>query len=388
MAERRPIQPDQESTPSESLHRESVDQSPIKYWLDTGSTQLNLAIAGRYPGGVPSGRVTQFVGDNSTGKSVISRQILGAAQRQGGTAIEIESEGTPDFSRANLFGMDPGPWADDPTLLANASEDDMLALRDICRNYIYSVPSTVESLFDDQLAGVFSLIDGVWGSHKKKIEPITGPVAITTDTLTAIPSKAELERRIDEASYNMERAKGMSAGFRKYVGQIARRDVAMVCIDHIRQKTNAQAFGRQWTVSGGLAMNQYPSVRVFLRHEGTHKNKAGKAVGVKIGFQVYKNKIACPFRDGWFHILFDYGIDDLRGNLEWLKDYESTVDDCPLSLDGSWYSWDGQRMGQGIDAAIESAEDWNIEDEIAEEVGRIWPIVFDTGTSGRKKRYE
>jgi len=367
---------------SEDVQRKDVP--PCKYYLSTGSTLLDLAISGRHPGGVGSGRVTQIIGDNSTAKSVLVRQILGSAQRLGGFAAEEESERTPDFARADLFGLNVGAWAVGPP----PSNVDLEKARAHAGNYVYRNPPTLEAMFDDELGGFIQLMGGTWGKGKKekKINALLSPLAIGVDTLTALPGLSEVERTIDEASYRMERAKTMSEGFRKYIRMIGELDITMVCVDHIRTKVGASAWGKQWTTSGGLAMQQYASTRVYLKHVETIKNAHKIAVGVKIAFEVVKNKLAPPFRSGELYVMFDYGIDDIRANLEFLKVHQD-LDNVPLITVGSTYKWGEVKLGDSLNEAINFVDVHDMAEELAAEVAKVWPIVHASGTADRKPRY-
>lgn len=350
------------------------DLAPCKYFLSTGSTLLDLAISDRYPGGVGSGRTTQIIGDNATAKTVVLKEILGAAQRLGGFAAELDVEYTPDHERSKLFGLDVGKWIEEETQHTGPDMELKDAIT-IQPNYVYRHPQTVEDVFDKEVGGLLKLQD----SGK-----IKGPVVFGVDTFTALPSKAELERELDEASYNMERAKKMSGGFRKWLKKIAEADAAIVAVDHIRDNVGT-TFGRKWTTSGGKAMQQYASTRIFLAMEKKLK-KNDIVCGVKIKFSVVKNKLAPPFRDGWFYVMFDYGIDDIRGNLEWLKERGEASGDCLLQQRGAWWNWGDKKMGQGLGKAVRWIEENEMEKVVEKEVARIWAIVYAPSSRKKKER--
>jgi len=377
---------------SKDLKRESLP--PSRYFLSTGSTLLDLAISDRYPGGVGSGRTTQLIGDNSTAKTVLMKEILGSAQRQGGFAVEEEAEYTPDFERAELFGLDVGDWRDG----VFDSDLPLIDALDHADAYVYRNPSSLENVFDDEIAQIVNLSRGQWADvtlkknnkgdtvrkvKMEEVDAIPKPIAIGIDTLTALPSIAELNRTLNEKSYNMERAKVMSAGFRKYIKPIGSEDITIVAVDHIRSNVGI-SFGKDWTVSGGKAMQQYASTRVFLKHTETLKNKHGVDYGVKIHFKVVKNKLAPPFREGDFYVIFDYGIDDIRSNIEWLRNQKV---DSKLKVKGAWFNWGEERLGQGIEKAITNAEEMGetMVRAIEKEVVRVWRIIHEP-TKRRRKR--
>lgn len=368
--------PPTEPTTAESLVRKGrVDQ--CRYYLSTGSTLLDLAVSDRRPGGVGSGRVTQIIGDNSTAKTVVAKEILGAAQRAGGYAIEQDAEYAPDFGRAGLFGLDVGAW-DDEDVEQKGVKLPLIEAVALDPKYCYRHPLSVESVFDDEI-GVAALLaeglvqDGVdkkTGDVKTKKAgfKLPSPLVVAVDTFTALPSKAEEADRLDKASYRMAVAKSMSGGFRKWLKHVGRTQTTIVAVDHIRSAVGV-VFGPDWTTSGGKAMQQYASTRIFLSTAGNIKNAREAKIGVWIKAKVVKNKIAPPFRETKFAVLFDYGIDDVRSNLEWLR--EAGAGDR-LATAGGWWKWGGEALGQGIEGAIRGVEAGGLEGEIEAEVERVW----------------
>jgi len=370
---------------AESLHRQ--DLPPCRYFLSTGSTLLDLAISDRYPGGVGSGRTTQIIGDHSTAKTVIVKEILGAAQRLGGYAVEEDAEYTPDFLRAELFGLHVGKWADE-AVQAEARNMPIYEAVRIEKDYCYRNPESIEAVFDEEIGPLCQLVEGRLGegAKAKQVEPLPKPLAIGVDTFTALPSRTEKGEALDERSYRAERAKRMSAGFRKWLAPMARNDVALIAVDHIRDNIGVM-FGPKWTTSGGKALQQYASTRIFLAQAGDLKNRAGRTVGVKIKAKVVKNKIAPPGRETFFYVLFDYGIDDIRGNLEWLAEQAQAGIETALGKSGAWWSWRGEKLGQGIEGAIEAVERAGLEKELEAEVARVWQVVYEGPGRARKRRH-
>ena len=358
---RKPAEP----TLAESLVREALP--PCKYFLSTGCDLLDLAVSDRLPGGVGSGRVTQIIGDNSTAKSVLLQEILGSAQRQGGYACEEEAEFTPNFQRAELFGLDVGRWKDELFDTNNTIDE---AMRKCGGQYVYRNPKSIEDFFDNEMGGVFN----------NNVTDNLSPLVFGVDTFTALPSNAELEREIAEKSYNMERAKSMSAGFRKWIRRMGMANVTIIAVDHIRSSMNA-GFGKKWTTSGGLAMQQYSSTRIFLKHVETLKNSHDVKIGVKIHFKIVKNKLAPPFREGHFFVMFDFGLDNVRSNLEWLL---SQKIENKLTKEKNTMYWNSSKVGAGIDKLIRYIENENLENELSSEVERVWRIMHQTDE--RKKR--
>jgi len=380
---------EEEPTVAESLVREAP--APCRYFLSTGSLLLDLAVSDRHPGGVGSGRVVQIIGDNSTAKSVVLKEILGSAQRQGGYAAELDAEYTPDFIRAGLFGVNVGEWSNEENQINGVDVPLDIAAK-IDGHYCYRNPQSIEGCFDDEIGPLTLLTEGrlPGGSDKKTGEikfkeagfSISRPLVAGIDTFTALPSLKEEGRGLDQNSYNMERAKSMSGGFRKWLKHIGRTDTTIVAVDHIRKKTGV-VFGPDWTTSGGLAMQQYASTRVFLAHAGTIKNKNDIEVGIWVRAKCVKNKIAPPFREVKFAVMFDYGVDDIRSNLEWLKGQKV---DNKLIIAGAWYAWGEARLGCGLEAAIAGVEQMGIEKEIEDEVVRVWREVYASPDRKKKER--
>ena len=378
-----------EPTTAESMTREPPPS--CKYFLSTGALLLDLAVSDRHPGGVGSGRVVQIIGDNSTAKSVVLKEILGSAQRQGGYAAELDAEYTPDFNRAHLFGVAVGNWSDEE----NQIEGVTLPLAKAAMlddHYCYRNPQSIEGCFDDEIGPLILLTEGRLpdGTDKKTGEvkfkeagfSISGPLVAGIDTFTALPSLKEEARGLDQNSYNMERAKTMSGGFRKWLKHIGRTATTIVAVDHIRKKTGVM-FGPDWTTSGGLAMQQYASTRIFLAHAGTIKNKNDIEIGIWVRAKCVKNKLAPPFREVKFAVLFDYGVDDIRSNLEWLK--EQKVEN-KLAINGAWYTWGETKLGNGLESAIAGVESMGLAKEIGEEVVRVWREVYASPDRKPKER--
>jgi len=340
------------------------DLPPCTFFLSTGSTLLDLAISDRYPGGVGSGRITHIYGENSTAKSLLAQEVLGSAQRAGGHAIFEDAETTLDFPRAErLFGLNTGIWKDESrrAALADAPFADAVAAN---IGFTYRVPHFIEHLFDEEIAGAVKLI---------KDGKLPRPAAMAVDTFSALTSIAEAGADLGDGTYGTSRAKQMSAAFRKHIWDMARADLTVLAIDQTREKIGV-AWGDKKAVSGGKALPFYASTRVYLQNAGKVLNKHKRAVGVDIKFTVEKNKIAAPYREGMFRILFDYGIDDIAGNLLWLKD--NPVENGKVRLNGAWFTWGDERMGCGLDEAVVWVEEAGKEKEVEQEVVSVWRMVY------------
>jgi recombination protein RecA len=323
-----------------------VELGPVRNFLSTGCTLLDLAIANRLPGGFPAGRISQIYGDESTAKSVLAAEVIGSAQRQGGLGSMNDTEGTFDEQRAaelhDVKQYSPSLWQ----LTQNTK--------------------SIEELFDDYFK---KLID--------KVKDLEKPSCSVVDTLSALPSKKELEGDLDAASYGTSRALKLSSGFRKYINDFNSVNLGVIFIDQVRDNVGV-TFGDTKTTSGGRAVKFYSSVRVALSHEERLKNSKEKVVGVKLGFFVKKNKIAPPFREGSFRVLFDYGIDDVASSIEWLHAND------PASKKEKWEIPVLKLVSNGLNGMCKKVEEQNLEKELVQEVQRVWDIVY--APIERKKR--
>ena len=324
------------------LKRETLP--PVTDYLSTGCTILDLAIADQLPGGFGGGRISHIYGSESTAKTVLAQEPLGAVQRAGGFAYFADIEHSLDLERANLFGMK------------------------IDESFEYSSPSNIEELFDDLIAGIL-----------KDRDEDSESAALAVDSLSALPSKKELEKGLDDVGYGTVRAKQLSAAFRKYIDPLARKNLALIFIDQSRIDIT-KIFGDKETVSGGRALRFYASTRVQVTHKGKIKNKHKKVIGVEIGFKVVKNKIGPPFREGTFDLLFDIGIDDIVTNLKWLRENsgkptQKTPILCP----------DGKTF-RGYETAASHIEDNDLEDELQQMVYERWREVYAPIQRKKRKR--
>ncbi len=318
-----------------------IDLSPVKTWLSTGCTILDLAIANQLPGGFATGRISHVYGPESSAKTVIAQEPLGCAQRRGGEAWFADAEWTLDMGRAHLFGLD----------VENA--------------FHYLNPSTIEELFDTQIKMVLK--------DRTTDDP---PAAMAIDSLSALPSKAELEEDLGATGYGTTRAKQLSRAFRTFIWKLNQANLALIFVDQTRDDIG-NAFNK-YTTSGGKALGFYASTRVLLETRGSilNTNKPPKPVGVKIGFKVTKNKVAPPHRSGTFLLRFDQGIDNVGTNLEWLR--ENGADEGG----SGWYapggSFGDKKFGSGLVKASILIEEANLEHQLEQRVYEVWQECYRT----------
>jgi len=327
------------------IERVNEIQPPTAF-LSTGCTILDLAIANQLPGGFAVGRVSHIYGPESTAKSVIAQEPLGDAQRRGGEAWFEDVEWTLDGDRSPLFGLD-----------TNSS------------TFHYEHPETIGELFDKMI-----------NTALKERTTDSPPGAMAIDSLSALPSEIEIKEDVEKSGYGTTRARQLSKAFRKYLWKLSQANMALLFIDQTRD--DIVGFGK-YTVSGGKALRFYSSTRLLLEHALRLKNKNERVIGVKIRFSVEKNKIAPPFRQGTFRLLFDYGIDDIGTNLEWLKENYPTEDKVKK---GAWYPFGEKKLGPGLNKACKTIEDNNLEEELRQEVYRVWKEVYRTAERKTKQR--
>ena len=266
--------------------------------ISTGSLSLDIALGGA---GIPRGRVTELFGPESSGKTTLALHIIASAQRAGGVAAFIDAEHALDTTWAKRLGVDVS-------------------------SLLISQPDTGEQALDiAELLIESNSVD-----------------AIVIDSVAALTPKAEIEGEMGDTQVGAQ-ARLMSKAMRKLTGIISKSKTALVFINQIRMKIGVM-FGNPETTSGGKALKFYSSVRIDLRRLTTIKDSTG-ATGSRIRARVVKNKIAPPFREGEFDIMFDSGIS-----------YEADVLDMGLACkvverSGAWLNYGDIRLGQGRENA-------------------------------------
>jgi len=222
----------------------------------------------------------------------------------------------------------------------------------------YILPQDVEDL----TIGYF--FDNILPELEEQAAKIKNPSACSIDSLSAMSTDAELAEETDKVSYGT-RAKSLSKGFRKHVWKLSKSNLGLIFVDQTRQNVGV-VFGKKHTFSGGEALKFHASTRVFVNKSEEIKNKHGKIIGIGVYFKVEKNKIAPPFREGEFRLLFDYGIDDIATNILWLK--------SSLGLKGS-YQCIGKSF-RSLDDAVSYIEDNNFEVKLQKEVHKLWKEIY------------
>ena len=262
--------------------------------ISTGSISFDAALG---VGGVPRGRIIEVFGPESSGKTTITLQIVAEAQRNGGLAAFVDAEHALDPVYAKKLGVDVD-------------------------NLLVSQPDYGEQALEITEALVRSgAID-----------------VLVVDSVAALVPKAELDGEMGDSHVGLQ-ARLMSQALRKLTGTVAKSRTCLIFINQIREKIGVM-FGNPETTTGGRALKFYSSVRVDIRRIGAVKE--GETVtGSRTKVKVVKNKVAAPFRDAEFDILYGEGI-SREGDVLDLAVLHNIVEKS-----GAWYSYAGERIGQG-----------------------------------------
>jgi recombination protein RecA len=287
-----------------SIMRLSDDPSQVPPGISTGSISLDLALGGR---GLPRGRIAEVFGPESSGKTTLTLHLIAEAQKAGGVAAFIDAEHALDPSWARRLGV-------------NLEE------------LLVSQPDTGEQALE--------IVELLVRSNAVDI--------IVIDSVAALIPRAEIEGEMGDAQVGLQ-ARLMSQAMRKLTGAISRSKCSVVFINQIREKIGVM-FGNPETTPGGRALKFYASVRIDIRRTGTIK-EGETAVGNRTRARIVKNKIAPPFRQAEFDIMFNEGI-SASGDL---IDLAAEVEVVQKS--GAWFSFGDVRLGQGRENAKQFLKD-------------------------------
>jgi recombination protein RecA len=295
--------------------------------IPTGAINLDAAIG---VGGIPRGRVTEIYGPESSGKTTLCLHVVANAQRAGGVAAYIDAEHALDTDYAQKLGVD-------------------------IENLLVSQPDTGEQALEIC-----------------EILVRSGAVDIVViDSVAALVPKAEIEGEMGDSHVGLQ-ARLMSQALRKLTGAIARSKTSVVFINQLREKIGVM-FGNPETTTGGKALKFYASVRLDIRRIGPVKEKED-VIGSHVRVKVVKNKVAPPFKQAEFDIMYAEGI----SHTSLLVDIGS--ESGIIEKSGAWYSYNGQRIGQGRENAKMFLKDnASMMQEIEEKVKVVLGITKEPG---------
>src|SRR5216117_3989900 len=278
-----------------SIMRMGADSPQVRIaGISTGAINLDAAIG---IGGIPRGRVTEIFGPESSGKTTLALHVVAHAQREGGAAAYIDAEHALDVEYAKKLGVD-------------------------IDSLLISQPDTGEQ-----------------GLEICEILVRSGAVdVVVVDSVAALVPKAEIEVDMGDSHMGLQ-ARLMSQALRKLTGAIARSRTAVIFINQLREKIGVM-FGNPETTTGGKALKFYASLRLDMRRIGPVKEKED-VVGSHVRVKVVKNKVAAPFRQAEFDIMYAEGI----SHTSLLVDIGAETGIIEKS--GSWYAYKGQKIGQG-----------------------------------------
>lgn len=310
--------------------------------ISSGSTLLDLAISGGRVrgGGIPGSILVEIFGASGSGKTVLLCEIAGAIQRKGGEVMFHDPEARLNKQFATIF--------------------------DLNTDYIkYDTPNTVTEVFE----GVRN-----WKPVSKQIN------GAFTDSLAALSTDLEMDKKEGD-KMGMRRAKEFSEELRKTCRILKQNNYLMVCSNQIRENTDM--IGYKYKSPGGQAIGFYSSLRLrAIKTDKIKKVKSTKGkdveriIGVTTEFEVFKSSVWKPYRTAPVTILFDYGIDDIRGNLQFIKDYTSN----------DIYTVLGKSLDKSLDKSIRIVEHEELESKLKFEVIELWNEVEKKFDSNRKRK--
>jgi len=291
--------------------------------ISTGSVSLDYAVG---IGGVPRGRVGEIFGPESSGKTTLSLQVIAEAQKLGGMAAFVDAEHALDAQYASKLGVE-------------------------LDNLLVSQPDNGEQALESVEVLVRS----------------GGVDVVVVDSVAALVPRAEIEGEMGEAQMGLQ-ARLMSQALRKLTGVVSKSKTCLIFINQLREKIGVM-FGNPETTTGGRALKFYASVRIDIRRIGAIKD-GDVVVGGRTRVKVVKNKVAPPFREAEFDVMYGEGISK-EGDL-----LDLAVDRKIVEKSGTWFAFGGERLGQGRENVKQFLKDnptifKSIEEKVRRELGLV-----------------
>jgi recombination protein RecA len=291
--------------------------------ISTGAVSLDYALG---IGGVPRGRVIEIFGPESSGKTTLALQVIAQAQKTGGMAVFVDAEHALDAQYARKLGVD-------------------------LDNLLVSQPDNGEQALE--------IVETLVRSG--------GVDVVVVDSVAALVPRAEIEGEMGEAQMGLH-ARLMSQALRKLTGIVSKSKTCLIFINQLREKIGVM-FGNPETTTGGRALKFYASVRIDIRRIGAIKD-GDVVVGGRTRVKVVKNKVAPPFRESEFDVMYGEGISK-EGDL-----LDLAVDRRIVEKSGTWFAFGGERLGQGRENVKQFLKDnpiicKAIEEKVRKELGLI-----------------
>jgi recombination protein RecA len=298
--------------------------------IPTGAISIDYALG---VGGVPRGRVIEIFGPESSGKTTLSLQIIAEAQKLGGTAAFVDAEHALDASYAKKLGVD-------------------------IDNLLVSQPDNGEQALE--------IVEVLIRSN--------GVDVVVVDSVAALVPKAEIEGEMGDAQMGLQ-ARLMSQALRKLTGAVSKSKTCLIFINQLREKIGVM-FGNPETTTGGRALKFYSSDRIDIRRIASITD-CDMVVGGRTRVKVVKNKVAPPFREAEFDVMYGEGISK-TGDL-----LDLAVDKRIVEKSGAWFAYGGERLGQGRENVKQFMKDnpevfRSIDEKVRKELGMTRDSVPET----------
>jgi len=295
--------------------------------ISTGSISIDYALG---IGGVPRGRVIEIFGPESSGKTTLALQVIAEAQKTGGMAAFVDAEHALDAKYAQKLGVD-------------------------LENLLVSQPDNGEQALE--------IVEVLIRSNSVDV--------VVVDSVAALVPKAEIEGEMGEAQMGLQ-ARLMSQALRKLTGVVSKSKTTLIFINQLREKIGVM-FGNPETTTGGRALKFYASVRIDIRRIASIKD-GDQVVGGRTRVKIVKNKVAPPFREAEFDVMYGEGI-SREGDL-----LDLAVEKRIVEKSGAWFAFAGERLGQGRENVKQFLKDnpeirQTIEDRVRRELGLVAPEV-------------